>query len=66
MRYGPIEASFDVYDDFFSYKSGKSGWIWITYNFIIYSYQVFYINIRYRSLLSTKTNGENILKIGTS
>lgn len=23
LRYGPIEASFDVYDDFPSYKSGK-------------------------------------------
>jgi len=23
MTYGPIEASFDVYDDFPSYKSGK-------------------------------------------
>lgn len=22
IAYGPIEASFDVYDDFFSYKSG--------------------------------------------
>lgn len=24
MTYGPIEASFNVYDDFFSYKSGKT------------------------------------------
>lgn len=23
MAYGPIEASFDVYDDFFNYKSGE-------------------------------------------
>jgi len=23
INYGPIEASFDVYDDFLSYKSGK-------------------------------------------
>jgi len=23
MTYGPIEASFDVYDDFLHYKSGK-------------------------------------------
>jgi len=23
INYGPIEASFDVYDDFPSYKSGK-------------------------------------------
>lgn len=44
MRYGPIEASFDVYDDFFSYKSGKSGWIWIIYNFILYSYQNYLIS----------------------
>lgn len=27
MTYGPIEASMDVYDDFPSYKSGKSGLI---------------------------------------
>lgn len=23
LTYGPIEASFDIYDDFYSYKSGK-------------------------------------------
>lgn len=27
MTYGPIEASMDVYDDFLSYKSGKSALI---------------------------------------
>jgi len=26
INYGPIEASFDVYDDFPSYKSGKVLW----------------------------------------
>lgn len=32
MTYGPIEASMDVYDDFPSYKSGKSALIWMTYS----------------------------------
>jgi len=37
MTYGPIEASFDVYDDFPSYKSGK--FIIIAINFyIIHTY----------------------------
>jgi len=38
MSYGPIEASMDVYDDFLSYKSGKSGLLRMTYHFIIYCY----------------------------
>lgn len=37
MTYGPIEASFEVYDDFFSYKSGKS-------RLIIIKYYLFYAN----------------------
>jgi len=36
MTYGPIEASFDVYDDFPNYKSGKFKIIEINF-YIIYT-----------------------------
>jgi len=36
MTHGPIEASFDVYDDFPSYKSGKQRLIWMTIRHIIF------------------------------
>jgi len=45
MNYGPIEASFDVYDDFPSYKSGKHESIMIILYYIYTSHLEFYLNI---------------------
>jgi len=38
MTYGPIEVSFDVYDDFPSYKSGKP-----VNNCVYYRYMIFFM-----------------------
>lgn len=42
MENGPVEASFEVYDDFINYKSGKNTaiYIMITHNLQITSYTI--------------------------
>jgi len=53
MTYGPIEASMDVYDDFPSYKSGKSAFIWMNYRSKIF-FNFFFKKIRYQPLFLGK------------
>lgn len=42
MTNGPVQASFIVYEDFVTYRSGKKNYITQSYHFYLYSSTFFY------------------------